>query len=264
MKKKKWLIPVCILLALALLAVGAIAYMNASSLGFSAGRYLSANGSHMVLLDASPVVMSNRTGNEQLFSRLSDGDRLLVLHDGIAESYPAKTGAYAVFKLSDGSIEDISAEILTQLDELGWQPGIKSFSFRLTWGCYGVSSYDSKTGELIKTTDATHPEDYVAEAYLTDEQLTDIYDLISEMDVNAYPDEYNPHDSLETSPPMTLILSVNIGGTEKTIRAENIALSYETYNKKGRTFLSVCKTMIDMLTATEEWKALPEYEFLYY
>ncbi len=30
------------------------------------------------------------------------------------------------------------------------------FSFSLTWGCYGISSYDSRTGKLVKTTDATH------------------------------------------------------------------------------------------------------------
>ncbi len=261
--KKKILIPICILLALVLLAVCAILYMNANSLGFSVGRYLSANGSHMVILDNSPIVMSNRTDNEKLFSKLSDGDEILVLHNGIEESYPGGTGAYAVFKLSDGTIEDVSAEVRTELEALGWLTGVKNFSFSLTWNCYGVSSYDSKTGRLVKTTDATHPEDYVTEAFLTDEQLTKVYNLISEMEVSSYPDEYNPHGNAASKPPMTLILSVDMGDTEKTISAKNIAISYETNNEKGQTFLTACKTIIDMLENTEEWKALPEYEFFY-
>ncbi len=263
MKQKKWLIPVCILTALVLLAICAILYMNANALGFSVGRYLSANGSHMVILENSPIVMSNRTGNETIFSKLTDGDQILVLHDGINETYPGGTGARAVFKLSDGTIDDVPAEVRIELEELGWLTGVKNFSFRLTWNCYGVSSYDSKTGKLVKTTDATHPEDYVTEAFLTEEQLTEIYNLISEMNVNSYPDEYNPHDGLASSPPMTLILSVDMGGNEKTISAKTIAISFDSENEKGQTFLTVCKTIIDMLTATEEWKALPEYEFLY-
>ncbi len=261
--KKKILIPLCIVLALVLLAVVGLLYMNANSLGFSVGRYLSANGSHMMILDNSPIVMSNRTDNEALFSKLSDGDKILVLHNGIEESYPGGTGVHAVFKLSDGTIDDVPAEVRTELEALGWLTGVKNFSFSLTWNCYGVSSYDSKTGKLVKTTDATHPEDYVTKAYLTDEQLTEIYSLISEMDVNTYPDAYNPHAGAASKPPMTLILSVDMGGTEKTIRAENIAISYETDNEKGQIFLTACKTIIDMLTATEEWKALPEYEFFY-
>ncbi len=261
--KKKNLIPVCIVLALILLAVGAILYMNANSLGFLVGRYLSANGSHMLILDNSPIVMSNRTDNEAMFSGLSDGDKILVLHNGINETYPGKTGAYAVFKLSDGTIDDVSVEIRTHLEELNRLTGTKSFSFSLTWNCCGISSYDSKTGKLVKTTDATHPEDYVTEAYLTGEQLTEIYNLISDMDISSYPDEYNPHGNAMSAPSMTLILSVDMGDTEKTINAENIAISYETDDEKGQTFLTVCKTIIDMLEATEEWKALPEYEFLY-
>ena len=34
----------------------------------------------------------------------------------------------------------------------------EDFSFSLIWGAYGTSSYDSRTGKLVKTTDATHPE----------------------------------------------------------------------------------------------------------
>ena len=50
----------------------------------------------------------------------------------------------------------------------------EDFSFALTWNCLGVSSYDSATGKLVKTTDATHPEDYVTEYRLTEQERRQI------------------------------------------------------------------------------------------
>ena len=43
------------------------------------------------------------------------------------------------------------------------------FAFALTWNCYGISSYDSQTGKLVKTTDATNSDDYVTYYQLTDQ-----------------------------------------------------------------------------------------------
>ena len=136
------------------------------------------------------------------------------------------------------------------------------FSFALTWNCYGVSSYDSATGKLVKTTDATHPEDYVTCHALTDGEREYVYNLNCDLDVNSYPDEYDPGNG-GSEPPMTLILTVRAGGVEKTIRAEHISLLFESENEKGQRFLSTCKDICNMLMATEEWKALPDYEFLY-
>lgn len=141
---------------------------------------------------------------------------------------------------------------------------LDSFNFSLTWNCYGVSSYDSESGKLVKTTHATNPEDYVTTYWLTTEQKQEIFDLILNLNVTDYPDIYNPHkNGLASDPSMTLILSVKTDTVEKTIAAENIALTYESNNKKGQKFLDVCKAIRDILTETEEWKDLPEYEFFY-
>ena len=45
----------------------------------------------------------------------------------------------------------------------------EDFVVALTWDCYGISSYDSQTGKLVKTTDATNPDDYVTYYKLTDQ-----------------------------------------------------------------------------------------------
>ncbi len=119
--KKRILIPICIVLTLLLLIGGSLAYMSVKSLDFSVGRVLSANNSMMLVLDNSPIQMSCRKDDNKMFAKLTDGDKVLVLHDGIAESYPGKTGVYAVFKLEDGSITDIPDDVLTQLIELGWK-----------------------------------------------------------------------------------------------------------------------------------------------
>lgn len=144
-------------------------------------------------------------------------------------------------------------------------PGsLDDFTFSLTWGCNGESSYDSKTCKLVKTTKATNPEDYVTTYRLKTEQKQKIYDLISDLNVTSYPDTYNPHkNGLASSPSMTLILSVNTDKVQKTITAADIAMSYGSDDQEGQKFLSVCEAIKDILIETDEWKALPEYEFLY-
>lgn len=141
---------------------------------------------------------------------------------------------------------------------------LESFSFSLTWDCFGISSYDSVTGKLVKTKDATNPEDYITTYRLTDEQKKQIYDLITDLNITSYPDFYDPHaNSLGSDPSMTLVLSVQTDTLQKTVTAKEIALTYEAENEKGQEFRSVCKAIRDILVETEAWKALPEYEFFY-
>ena len=162
-----------------------------------------------------------------------------------------------------GNELDYSVNDEDGFDGIEGAPESDSFSFSLTWGCYGISSYDSKTGRLVKTSDATHPEDYVTTYYLTNEQKQEIYNLISELNIEKYPDEYNPHRNAVSTPYMTLILSVKADGIDKTVSCPETALSYDANNRKGQKFLDVCKAIEEILTATDEWKALPEYEFFY-
>lgn len=132
------------------------------------------------------------------------------------------------------------------------------FYIALTWNVNGTSSYDSKTGKLVKTTYAEKPEDYVTDYRLSDEDQAYIFDLIWSLDVDSYPDVYDPHNGVKSSPSMTLILTVGMNGREKTITSKNIDISFVSEDEKAQRFLSVCKAIRDRLMATEEWKALPE------
>lgn len=180
------------------------------------------------------------------------------------------TEGYARF---DGGQVDLTQE---QVDKLGeiilWAKqeaqntsfATPQYTFSLTWDVYGISSYDSESGTLIKTNDATNPEEYKTNLKLTEQQYSAIWELISDLDIESYPDEYNPHENGVSIPYMTLILSVKADGIYKTVTAKETILSYETNNEKGQKFLDVCEGIKNILTETDEWKALPEYEFYYH
>ena len=120
MKKTKWIIPMLFIGLILVLLITLVIVMIVNGLGFSQGRYLEANnGSEMIVVDNSPTVMLNRT-NRDIFKNLDTGDKILVIHGATAESYPARTGAYAVIKLGDGSISDIPKTVIDSLTEIGW------------------------------------------------------------------------------------------------------------------------------------------------
>ena len=90
-QKKKWMLPLCVVGVLLLICAGLLWYAVSHSLDFSVGRCLVAdNGSYVFIDGNSPIVMSNRKDKEGMFAGLETGDKILLLHDGIAESYPAR------------------------------------------------------------------------------------------------------------------------------------------------------------------------------
>jgi len=126
--KKKWLWIVIIIFTVAAMVFGTMLwFVNKKSLSMSVGRVLiTQNGTYMLIDGNSPIVMSNRLKNDKLFEGLENGDKIWVLHDGIQETYPARTGAYVVRKLEDGSVDDIPKGVLDALQELGWVSRVES------------------------------------------------------------------------------------------------------------------------------------------
>ena len=126
--KRKWLwilARICIAVVLGFLL--ALWYLSYKSLSMTVGRVLIAqNGTYMLIDGNSPIAMSNCLKKDQLFEGLENGDKICVLHDGIQETYPARTGVYAVRKLEDGSMDDIPKGVLESLCELGWVGQVES------------------------------------------------------------------------------------------------------------------------------------------
>lgn len=141
--------------------------------------------------------------------------------------------------------------------------GTEAFSFALTWD-RGECSYDSRTGLLIRDANAADPARCRTTCFLPPEELEEIRALLEALDAAAYPDSYDPHGGgTAAKPPMTLILTVRTGQEEKTIAARGIADTFTADNERGQRFLQTCRQIIDILTATAEWKTLPEAEVLY-
>ena len=141
--------------------------------------------------------------------------------------------------------------------------GTGAFSFALTWD-RGECSYDSRTGLLIRDANAADPARCRTTCFLPPEEREEIRALLEALDAAAYPDSYDPHGGgTAAKPPMTLILTVRTGQEEKTIAARGIADTFTADNERGQRFLQTCRQIIDILTATAEWKTLPEAEVLY-
>ena len=140
--------------------------------------------------------------------------------------------------------------------------GVIEFDFSLTWGIFGHSSYDSKTGCLVKTDDAGNVEDFTTTYFLTPQEKLTVYKTVRELNMNSYPDEYNPTAGIGSDPYQTLILSVEINSTNMKIEANEVALDDAT-SEKGQCFMDACKTISDILENTDAWKALPDYPYLY-
>lgn len=115
--KKKCLI---VLIPIVLLSGAVLRFAAVRSLGFCTGPCIAAaNGSYMIVMGNSPVVLHSRS--EHMFEDLTTGDRIFIIHDGVQESYPGGTGVYYLRKLSDGSVKDVPAQVLEALGESGWE-----------------------------------------------------------------------------------------------------------------------------------------------
>ena len=118
------LFPAVLTLALLLAACGAPAGEDGGRTE-TEGRFLpDINGVPLLVLeDGTPMVLSVQAEGDEPFQGFSTGDRISVTHDGVDESYPLQTGAYAWELLEKGSPEDIPEETLTALEDLGWDFG---------------------------------------------------------------------------------------------------------------------------------------------
>lgn len=161
-QRKKWIIPVSIITILLLLGAGVLWYVYEHSMGFTVGRCLVAdNGSYLLIDGNDPIVMSNRRDKDGLFDSLETGDEILVLHDGIAESYPGQTGAYWCKKLSDGSKADLPESVIKELTEMGWLHNEEPVEQIAATGLVGISrtsvaeAYQDPWGVKLTTKDIT-------------------------------------------------------------------------------------------------------------
>ena len=134
---------------------------------------------------------------------------------------------------------------------------VLDFSFSFTWGVFGNNSYDSTTGTLTKKHAMPDYKKCEVTCTLTMQEKIQIYNIIQGLEMDAYPDEYNPTEGIGTDPYQSLILSAKAGAWEKTITANQVALGDAT-SEKGQTFMDACNAIRAILENTEAWKSMPE------
>lgn len=123
--KKKIVVALATIVAIVLFlfAIAFVVFGIASYKGFSVSEgqvLITDKGSYLIIMDNSPIEMSNQSKNQEIFEGLTNGDKILIVHDGIQESYPGGTGVYFCKKLSDGEYKDLPENVLSSLTDLGW------------------------------------------------------------------------------------------------------------------------------------------------
>lgn len=161
------------------------------------------------------------------------------------------------------ALDGSEAPLIKTDTPIGYVPP-EDFRFSLVYGVCGDLSYDSETGELVKQRVATHVEDYTTTYFFTEEQKYAVYNQIVRMDPASYPDEYNPiADGIASEPSYEIVLTVTYNGITKTITCHDIAIGAAPRDEQGEKFLAVLDAITEILYASDEWQALPDYEFFY-
>lgn len=177
--KKKIVVALATIVAIVLFlfAIAFVVFGIASYKGFSISEgqvLITDKGSYMIIIDNSPIEISNQSKNEKMFESLTNGDKILIVHDGIQESYPGGTGVYYCKKISDGEYKDLPEKTLLSLAEMGW-----------------ISKENAITGELVevqkdgKMLSLIIPEGW---EYATHETATETDDLAYTFFIEFWPE----------------------------------------------------------------------------
>ena len=164
-------------------------------------------------------------------------------------------GAFSLlFSSCNSSNNDVSSFSVTQED----------FYFVLTWGVQKDSSYDSRSGTLIKAkyVRERQPEEYIATYQYPN--INEIYEMAKSINVYSYEDNYYPYEgsSMATNPSVDYVFEIN----NKIITSEDCPMISgipDSVTKRGKQYLTLLFTIMNTLTNSEEWKAMPDPEILY-
>lgn len=76
----------------------------------------------------------------------------------------------------------------------------EDFSFYFSFGTENNMFYDSASKVLVKDQRAKHPERYTTKLDVSKAQRKQIWEKIRQMDIDSYPDRYDPNPGSMSSP----------------------------------------------------------------
>lgn len=102
--KKKWILPIAVGTFVIVVVVGLIVgKYHSDGYGISVGRlYFADFGTYLIDDNDSAMLVADQSENQTLFKGCENGDRVVVLHGGIAESYPSQTVGYGILRIGNG------------------------------------------------------------------------------------------------------------------------------------------------------------------
>ena len=110
--------------SLLFLVICALGILIFSGNGFVKGRLMKQNDSCLLVNEDTAMYMSVSKGMEKRLEKMSNGDEILLVHGAVEESFPARTRAVILIKLSDGVEADLPQETLNQfITPAPFQPG---------------------------------------------------------------------------------------------------------------------------------------------
>ncbi len=118
---KKKAISIALVCTVFIIAISSFTFILSSNINISTGKVLiSENGTYFLIKGNTPVRLSDYSEEKNIFSDIESGDKILVIHNTIAESYPASAVCRFCIKTGKGSISDIPEEVITTMTQLGW------------------------------------------------------------------------------------------------------------------------------------------------
>ena len=106
MKKRKWILPVGIIggfLFCIILFFAAAGIMSAKGYGLTVGHlYFTDTRTYLIDAKEQAMVVSDQSKAKSLFEGRKSGDKVMIIHGGVDEVYPAITGGYYLLCLAKG------------------------------------------------------------------------------------------------------------------------------------------------------------------
>lgn len=86
------------------LIICSVFFIIANDITFTTGVYLNDGNNKMLIVDDEPIILND--SNETISKSIKTGNTLLVVHNGIMESYPPQINVKVAFKLGNKIVKD--------------------------------------------------------------------------------------------------------------------------------------------------------------
>jgi hypothetical protein len=86
------------------------------------GRYCeTTDGKSLLLSDTEGAISISPANEDDMFANLENGDEVEISVDSVEETYPGHATVYSYTLIEKGKVEDLDAEEIQSLEELGWK-----------------------------------------------------------------------------------------------------------------------------------------------